>query len=413
MAIMAQPAPTAEAAAPPVLEAERWRRWLALFLLLGGGMVTTLAFTSVVPGLQKIAEHFKGGDSILSAQFVVTAAPTGMALTGPFAGWIVGRLGVRRTLFIGLALTAFAGTCQLWVDSLAGLLASRFLLGCSVVTTDIAFATIIGARYAGAFRARLMGFRQAIASVGTVSTMLLSGYLVQGYGWRAPGAMFVLPLVFLALALATFNKPLEQADHHLDQSVRAQERFSVLDLWPIYLLSFIMSMAHTMPSFQLPFLFRENGITSAVLISRAPSLSAFIGILTALAFGWIYGRAGRATFVIASICMGLGFIGMGLAPTYGAILGFVVLEGVGAGMTQPYFASRVLDRVTAAQRSQAMGLMLSAVFIGHFFNPIVIKPVRDAIGLHGAFVAVGGFLVVSSLLLAVRAWLTRGKPTIV
>jgi MFS family permease len=413
MAEIAQPIDPLEMSAPaPVLIDERWRRWLALFILLGGGMLTTFAFTSVVPGLQKIAEHFPGGDSILSAQFVVTMAPIGMAISGPFAGWIISKVGLRPAMMTGFAVTAFAGTCQLWVNSLPTLLASRFLLGCSLMVTDIALSTIIGARYAGSTRARLIGFRQAIASSGTVVTMLLSGYLVQSYGWRTPAWMFMLPLVFLGLAAVTFNRPLEQADR-TDAAARAQERFSVLDLWPIYLLSFIMSMAHTMPSFQLPFLLRENGVTSAILISRVPSLSAFISILTALLFGLIYARIGRLTFVLASAFMGLGFIGMGLAPSYGVILLFVVLEGFGAGMTLPYFASRVLDRVTALQRGQALGLMMSAVFVGHFFNPIVIKPIRDAFGIHQAFVIVGGFLAISAALLAIRVWLTRGRASIV
>ncbi len=398
-----------QAPAPP--EAP-WRRWLSLLILLGGGMLTTLAFTSVVPGLQKIAEHFPGGDSILSAQFVVTMAPIGMAISGPFAGWIISRVGLRRSMMIGFAVTTFAGTCQLWVDTLPALLASRFLLGCSLMVTDISLSTIIGARYAGPVRARLIGFRQAIASFGTVTTMLLSGFLVQTQGWRTPGWMFFLPVFFLVLAAITFNRPLEQADHR-DEAARAGERFSVLDLWPIYLLSFIMSMAHTMPSFQLPFLLRENGVTSAILISRVPSLSAFISIITALLFGLIYGKLGRMAFVLATAFMGLGFIGMGLAPSYGVILIFVVLEGFGAGMTQPYFASRVLDRVTAAQRSQALGFMLSAVFVGHFFNPIVIKPIRDAFGIHQAFVIVGSFLAISAVLLTIRVWLTRDRPTIV
>ncbi len=396
----------------PVLQEALWRRWMTLFILLGASMLTTLAFTSVVPGLQKIAEHFPGGDSILSAQFVVTMAPVGLAVTGPFAGWIISRVGLRRSLFTGLALTALAGTFQLWVDSLGGLLASRFALGCALMLTDVSMSSMIGARYAGSARARLVGFRQAIASSGTVITMLLSGYLVQTFGWRTPAWMFLLPLVFLVLSVVTFNRPLERADH-AGAEVRANERFSVLDLWPIYVLSFVMSMAHTMPSFQLPFLLKENGVTSAILISRVPSLSAFTGIMTALVFGLIYSRFGRLTFVLASLCMGAGFIGMGLAPSYGVILIFVVLEGIGAGMTQPFFASRVLDRVTAAQRGQALGFMMSAVFIGHFFNPIVIKPIRDAFGIHQAFVAVGGFLVVAGALMAVRAWATRGRPTIV
>jgi MFS family permease len=412
LATFDRPLDPAEADAPaPVLEGEGWRNRLGLFFLVCGGMVSSLTFTAVVPGLQKIAEHFKGGDSIFSAQLVVTMAPAGMAIAGPFAGRIVTMFGIRRTLFTGLGLAFVAGASQLWVDSLPLLLLSRFVLGAAVVAAEIAATTIVGVRYAGPTRARLVGIRQAVASVGTVVTMLLSGYLVQTYGWRTPAWMYVLPLIFLVITVLAFNKPLAQAERKTE--ARALERFSVFDLWPIYVLSFVMSMAHTMPSFQLPFLLQENGITNAILVSRVPALSSFVSIITALCFGFIYARAGRYTFVMASIFMGLGFIGVGFAPSYGLILAFVLLEGVGAGLTQPYFASRVLDRVTAQQRSLALGFMMSGVFIGHFMNPIIIKPIRDYVGIHYAFVVVGGFLLVAALALGTRALLTRGRTTIV
>ncbi|MBW8812889.1 MAG: MFS transporter [Caulobacterales bacterium] len=416
MAIIAQPidpADTALSAPATANPVTGWRRWTELFILLGGGMITTLAFTSVVPGLPKIAEHFKGADSIFSAQFVLVMAPAGMALAGLFAGAVVRALGVRTAVFLGLAITTLAGTCQLWVDSLMGLQAARFVLGASLITTDVALATIIGARFVGPARARIMGFRQAIGSVGTVCTMLLSGVLIQAGSWRTPGMLFLLPALFLMLAVVTFNRPLVLVDARRDDPSRALERFSVLNLWPIYLLAFLMTVCHAMPSFQMPFLLKEMHVTDSRLVSLVPSLSAFIGILTALVFGLIYARIGRMTFVLASVAMGLGFIGMGLAPGFGVILGFVVLEGIGAGMTQPYFASRVLDRITVAQRSQAMGFMLSAVFLGHVANPFVIKPIRDAFGMHNAFIIMGGFLVAAAAVLSVRALFTRGKATIV
>ena len=129
MAIITQPIDSAEAAAPsPALEVETWRRWLIMFILLTGGIKTTLAFTTVVPGLQLIAEHFRGtGDNVLGAQFVVTMAPIGMAVTGLFAGWIVNAGGLRRTLFISLATASFCGLSQLWIQSFPALLASLTL----------------------------------------------------------------------------------------------------------------------------------------------------------------------------------------------------------------------------------------------------------------------------------------------
>ncbi len=51
------------------------------------------------------------------------------------------------------------------------------------------------------------------------------------------------------------------------------------------------------------------------------------------------------------------------------ILFFIVIEGVGAGWTMPFFLTRILDRVTTAQRNHAVGLTLASLFIGQFMNP--------------------------------------------
>ncbi len=439
MAIIIEKAdPNAPVEEAPADAATGWRRVTELIILLGAGMVTTLCFTAVIPGLQRIAKAFAGqtilpqgvldffnsvglsgvaeffgkSDPTFTAQIIVVAAPFGLAIGGFFAGWVVKKLGIRRTMFLGLAAAAVFGTAQVWVPSLRGLLLSRVLLGMSLICTDVALTTLIGARFVGKWRARLMGFRQAIGSVGTVLTMLLSGQLVKHYDWRVPGFMFLLPAIFLLLAVFTFTKPINLLEEKPDEA-RAQERFNILQIWPIYALALVMTICHAMPSFQMPFLLKEMNITDPGMISVVPALSAFIGILTALVFGLIYARIGRMTFVVSSVAMGLGFIGMGLAPAFGVILGFVVLEGIGAGMTIPYFATRTLDRITLAQRSRAMGYMMSAVFIGHVLNPFVLKPIRNALGVHGAFMVIGGFLVVAGVVLTIRAWFTRGKTTIV
>jgi hypothetical protein len=53
------------------------------------------------------------------------------------------------------------------------------------------------------------------------------------------------------------------------------------------------------------------------------------------------------------------------------------------------------------------------VFIGHFMNPIIVKPIRDAVGIHMTFALVGAFLIAAAAVLGLRAVATRGQSTIV
>lgn len=371
-------------------EVAPWRRKLIILFLLTGGVKSTLAFTTVVPGLQLIAQEYRGAtDSILSAQFIVTLAPIGMALAGLVAGLFVRTTNIRRTMFVSLGIATVTGLMPLFISSYTLLLVTRFLLGFSAVIADVAMTSVLAAYFTGAMRSRLIGFRQSISHIGTVVTMLASGWLAQNYGWRSSSLLFILPGVLLMAAFIAFNRPIVAEKPGQDVV-----QLSILQLLPLLILSLIMALGHAMPHYQMPFLLRENGVTDATLVSYVPALSAGISILSALVFGYVYARLGFATLVVAATLMGIGFIGAGLATSYEMILAFVAIEGVGAGWTMPFFLTRILDRVTVEQRNQAIGLTLASLFIGQFMNPFVTKPIRDVVGLHMAFVVMGVALIV-------------------
>lgn len=383
----------------------RWRRWLIMFILLTGGIKTTLAFTTVVPVLQLISNEYKtSADSVLSAQFVLTMAPMGMVLAGLISGRIVEWGGLRRTLCIALALTAVTGLAQLVIVQFPLLLLDRFLVGFSAVTGDVAMTAILAEKFAGAARSRMIGIRQGISSTGTVTTMLAGGWLAQHYGWRAPSWMFVFPALMLPLCLIAFDRPIV-----LVRQAVARERFGISQLWPLLVLALFLSVAHTMPWFQMPFLLHGLGVNDTVLVSRVPALSSFVSILAAMAFGYIYAASGRFTLVAATLCMATGFIGISLAPGYSVILMFVVVEGMGAGLIMPYFQARILDRITPALRGRAIGYLVSAQFLGHFVNPIVTAPLRRWAGLGQTFLLVGVMMLALAIGLAIAARATRDR----
>lgn len=393
MATISEIAPNAPS---PAVELAAWRRSLIILIMLTGGIKTTLAFTTVVPALQLIAREFSASrDAVLSAQFVVTMAPIGMAIAGLLAGLLVSNRNLRGMTFLSLGVCTVAGLMQLVVHNYYLLLGSRFVLGFSAVIADVAMTSILAAQFSGTLRSKLLGYRHAISSIGTVLTMLLDGALAQKFGWRAPGIMFLLPGVLLLISLIAFNRPIVS-----ERIAPDQERASVWQIWPLLLLSLVMSIGHTMPSFQMPFLLKENGITSAVLVSRVPALSAAISILAAFSFGFIYARLGAWTLVISSSLMGIGFVGVGLAHSYNFILFCVVIEGIGAGLNMPFFMNRILDRVAPGQRSYAIGLASSALFLGHFLNPLLTAPVRLNLGIHATFVTVGILLILVGAFIA-------------
>ena len=380
--------------------------WLMLVVLMSGGVLATMTFTTVTPSLTFIADHFgaKGG-GVFGAQLILTMAPLGMALTGPFTGWISQRAGLKRQLFGGLLLYGLAGAMAQVVDSIGLFLLVRFALGAASVNIDTAMTGILGARFTGTRRARLVGIRSGISSIGTLTTVLLSGEIGQTYGWRAPFWMYMLAFAILALAVLAFRAPLGKVPPQ-----PASAHFSVVSLWPIYGLTMLMSIAHTMPSFQMGFLLKDDGVTSPVTLSRILALSSVISIIGSFLFGSFYGRIGRWTIVMAMAFLGLGYAVIGLVHTIPIEVVGIVVSGFGAGFVIPYMIARVLDRVTAEKRMQALGFLISSMFLGHFFNPLFVTPIRDNFGNHPIFLITGLLLGVGGLAITL-AWLAVRPPS--
>ena len=81
--------------------------------------------------------------------------------------------------------------------------------------------------------------------------------------------------------------------------------------------------------------------------------------------------------------------------------------GVAAGLVEATSATLILRRVPEHARGPAVGLLLSAIFLGQFLNPWVVDPLRHAYGIQGAFVAVGvAFLVLAGVLMMAQHLLT-------
>ncbi len=370
------PAPVAEEGRVP---------FLMLVVLMSGGILATLTFTTVTPSLTFIAAHFGNqGQGILGAQLLLTMAPLGMALGGPMAGWIGFRFGLRAQLFGGLILYGVCGVLALLVDRLEAFLLVRFVLGLSSVNIDTAMTGILGARFSGARRARLVGIRSGISSIGTMSSLLLAGEISQAAGWRAPFWMYMLAFVVAGMAVIAFRQPLVKPAPQ-----PSSERFSILSLWPIYGLTILMSMAHTMPNFQIGFLLKEDGLTSPVNLSRLLALSSIIGIIASFLFGWFYRRLIRWTIVLAMGLLATGYVAIGLFRVIPLEIAGIVISGFGAGFNIPYMTTRVLDRVTPEKRTRAIGFLLSSMFLGHFFNPLFVAPIRANFGNHAIFLITG------------------------
>lgn len=392
------PLPDGALPGPPVARTETVATSpLTYVLLLVAGMFGGLMQTALTPGLAVAGEHFGGGGAgAITAQMIITLAGVGAMIGGPVMAMLARRAGIRTMLLIALAVYAAAGSVGLFVDSRYLLFASRMLQGAASAGIAIAASTLIADRFTGAARPQFLGFQRAFLAATGFCALLLAGQIAEGFGWRAPFAMFLLALPVMLLVLAA--GPALDAARIEEQKERQPLLSVILPLWPVYLTLICIFTASYTIYLNLPFVLAAEGIKSPAMQAQIMAVGTachFVG-------GLIYGRLFKALGSHKILLLTLGCLATVNLLVFAALgpLWFVAACGVAgfAGGAMMVFATNLLlTRATPAARPQAMALMLSALYLGQFINPMITTPLRLAVGDREAF------LIVALLLLAFAA----------
>jgi len=120
--------------------------------------------------------------------------------------------------------------------------------------------------------------------------------------------------------------------------------------------------------------------------------------LGAILFKLVSARGTAFQFTLLFALLGLGMVGIGLAPEPRIAVAFAFVQQLGAGMVIPVLIGWGLRELPAQYRGRGMGLWTSAFFLGQFVSPIFVSLLRGWTGglLH-AFVASGVICIAIAL----------------
>ncbi|MEB4613134.1 MFS transporter, partial [Leucobacter sp. M11] len=178
-----------------------------VWALVAGGFVIALGYGVVAPVLPQFAREFNV--SFTAASAIVSAFALMRLVFAPAAGWVVGKVGERKTYIVGLLIVAVStGACALAVNY-PQLLVLRSLGGIGSTMFSIAATGLL-------IKVSPIWARGRVASVNAAGFLLgnllgpVLGALVAGWGLRAP---FVLYFVTLVLAAVVVGFSLRNSVH--------------------------------------------------------------------------------------------------------------------------------------------------------------------------------------------------------
>ena len=373
-----------------------------LVLILSGSIFTGLLTIAVSPILPQLMEHFGSGvDAKLLAQLVMVVPCIGVIIGGPLMGGLVDRYGTQRVLLISTSSYAVLGVIGLLAESLTSLVASRFILGIAASGIYCATFTLLGERFTGDTRARLLGYKGAVGAGGATITVLSAGMIAQSYGWRAVFVLYLLAVVAFLLALGIRSSTRVSAQAQAPTSVAP-----LFAMWPIFLMMILIFSATFTTHGQGAFLMAANGIPRSDVMSRVLASASFAYMVASASYGWMRAMFGAQT----TFRLGLGIVAFGAAGaallTGGAVVTAMCFAamGLGNGLTAPYLHNLVLERAPAGVRGRASGLVSPTHYAGEFLNPFIFQVFMFAGSIYRAFLILGGCLLAAAVLLRPDRW---------
>jgi MFS family permease len=378
---------------------ERWRDWLGIAVMVTSAPSLALIFTATGPVLPMIAKHFAAvGQAVFTipglgltidgpfyAQLMTTVPSIGLMLGGGPTGFAIDRFGVRRVLLCAMIAFAALGSAGFYIDNAFWLLASRLALGFAAIAYASATVWLIGGRFNDTQRARVLSYRNILAGIGGMTSILLSGYIAELFGWHAVFALFLIPLLLFPAAVFAI------APSAADLKPKAHaSRESLAFLWPVFLTVVFLAIVMMMNAAQLSFLLVESGITMPKAQSHVIVAGSTLTMLGSILYSELGPRLGlRASNAIPALLLGVGCVLIGLSrDALLATIGAGVV-GTGAGWVIPHFSRLILGRSPVAARGRAVGLFYSCIYGGDLINPFVVRPFALAFGIHRTFVIIG------------------------
>lgn len=337
--------------------------------------------------------------SISTIDFLATVPQIAVTFLLFTSNAITNRLGVKRTVALGLIITGSAGAFPTFSTNYVLILVSRILFGVGLGLFNTPAIALIELFFFGNKRAQMLGYRGAVEQLGLSVTTLFVGFLLI-FNWHLSFLIYLLAFPILYFFWRNIPEPQRTRKRKIKQR-KLYVRPAVILL---SLFLFIIAMMTTVVVIQVPNLVIDKQIGSVTNASIIISLNTLAGMIMGFAFGTIYRQLGRACFPI--------FIAIMVAGTLTMAFGHSLTEvGTGAilcGVTGPSLVVcvfNVLCDITPPDfRSSGISILLIGCNIGVCIAPYSIRLMVNLFGQTSSDAFLGFGTVLTLLLIIIGGY---------
>lgn len=179
-------------------------RWWVLWTVLAGLFAVNVTFTIFAVALPRLARDLGSTENTLT--WVITGPLLAFGIGAPALGRAGDVYGHKRIYLIGMAGAVLAAVLSAVAWSAGSLIAARILGGIEGAATGAASMALIFRAFPPDDRVKAMGYWSLVGAGGPVIGVVIGGFVIEEYGWRWIFAAQV-PLILAATVLAAVVLP--------------------------------------------------------------------------------------------------------------------------------------------------------------------------------------------------------------
>jgi len=377
------------------------------------GFLPILAIVSMFPAVGAMIGHFAQTDPSAATKVpsMVTAPGLAIAIIALFAGVLVDKFGRRKLLLASTFSYGFIGAIPFFLEDLDWIYASRLLLGVSEAAILTTVNTLIADYWDEGERRKWLTL-QGLVGPALSSVMIFFAGTLTEWRWNGIFLLYLCALpIFFAMLRYVYEPQSDAAVRRnlgMDEAGVTGESFPWSTVLTIGSVTLFSSLIYYVFIVNGSIVWQELGVADPKSIGRISSLPSLFILAGALVF-WFQGKRGVSQPVQLLTMLGLlgsGLSVMGLATGWQGMIAGMVLQQTGAGMAVVTLIAWAQKMLPYAHRGRGMGVWTATFFFGQFASPLILSPVRMALGsMQAAFLAAGLTAMVGGavLLLVMRA----------
>lgn len=362
----------------------------------------------IAPALNALQESFPD-----TPYATIRMIMSSMYLTVLIFSLISGKLGdmVSKKMIVvtGLAVYGAMGLLGASMNTVAGLMATRLLMGCGVGLVLPQSTAIIMMFYEGREKDRYLGFASGTSNFGSMLGSIVGGSLA-AISWRYN--FYAFAFAFVVMILVLILVPAAPAQKKSKETRAAEEKIPGKFIILVIGMFLIQVYSLVTPTNMAKFYLGEQigppallGITMA-LITGTGCVAGFVLPAVRRAF-----KGG--TILFSCILLGTGFFVLSRSDSVAAAMLAQILIGFGYGCVTPMIFISNAKIVPAGQIQKSNGILSASLYLGCFMTSYIQEWIGNASGnatQRYMFQTFGiGAFIAAAVILAVMASLKRGK----